>query len=177
MAPTIRTKELILRPLELSDAPRMAEFMREPDIARMSSSMPPLQPEIGAEGFILIMQARAPLKREHAFAIELPGEGLIGGGGAHVGRADVEIGYWLGKPYWGRGYGTEVARTLAEFAATLNAGPVIAYHFIDNPMSGRVLEKAGFEYTGDVHQLYSLSRAANVPSRLMVHRAETRAAA
>ena len=101
MAARLRTKRLILRPLELSDAPRMANFMREPAIARMSSSMPPIQPDIGAEGYILILQARAPLKREHAFAVELPGEGLIGMASAHVGKSDVEIGYWLGAPLGG----------------------------------------------------------------------------
>lgn len=170
MPARLRTKSLILRPLELSDAPRMAHFMREPQIARMSSSIPPIQPDIGAEGFILIQQARAPLKREHSFAIELPGEGFIGGGGAHLGKSDVEIGYWLGKPYWGRGFGGEVACALANFAAALNAGPVIAYHFHDNPASARVLEKAGFDYTGEVHDLFSLARGGMVASKRMVHR-------
>jgi RimJ/RimL family protein N-acetyltransferase len=177
MAPTMKTRSLILRPLELSDAPRMAAFMREPEIARMSSSMPSIQPVIGAEGFILIMQARAPLKREHLFAVELAGEGFIGLANAHLGKGSIEIGYWIAKPYWGRGFGSEVAVAIAGFADALNAGPVIAYHFIDNPISGRVLQKAGFDYTGEVHDLYSLSRDATVPSRLMVHQTGAKLAA
>lgn len=170
MSVRLRTKSLILRPLELADAPRMAEFMRAPEIARMSSSIPPIQPDIGAEGYILIMQARAPMKREYKFAIDLPGEGFIGVGDVVPGKSDVEIGYWIGKPYWGRGLGGEVACALANFAAALNAGPVIAYHFVDNPSSGRVLEKAGFDYTGETHDLFSLARGGMVASRCMVHR-------
>ena len=166
----MKCEEKLLRPLELADAPRMAEFMRAPEIARMSSSIPPIQPDIGAEGYILIMQARAPMKREYKFAIDLPGEGFIGVGDVVPGKSDVEIGYWIGKPYWGRGLGGEVACALANFAAALNAGPVIAYHFVDNPSSGRVLEKAGFDYTGETHDLFSLARGGMVASRCMVHR-------
>ena len=118
----------------------------------------------------LIMQARAPMKREYKFAIDLPGEGFIGVGDVVPGKSDVEIGYWIGKPYWGRGLGGEVACALANFAAALNAGPVIAYHFVDNPSSGRVLEKAGFDYTGETHDLFSLARGGMVASRCMVHR-------
>jgi RimJ/RimL family protein N-acetyltransferase len=177
MSVRLRTKSLILRPLELADAPRMAVFMRAPEIARMASSIPAVQPEIGAEGFILIHQARAPLKREHMFAVELPGEGFIGVGGAHCGKGEVEIAYWLGKPYWGRGFGAETGCALATFAGALGAGPVIAHHFEDNPVSGRVLEKAGFEYTGEVRQVFSLGRGGAAPSKLMVHRNACAAAA
>ena len=173
MARMIETSRLILRPLELSDATRMAPLMRAPEIARMSSSIPNVQPEIGAEGYILITQARAALKREHVFAVDLPGEGLIGVASAHVGREFVEIGYWIGKPYWDRGYGTEVARAIAEYAASLDAGKVIAFHFADNPISGRVLEKAGFADSGETRDLFSLSRAATVPSRLMTFSADS----
>jgi RimJ/RimL family protein N-acetyltransferase len=177
MAQTMRTKRLLLRPLEMSDAPRMAVFTRAPEIARMSSSMPLVQPDIGAEGFILITQARAHLKREHVFAVELPGVGLIGVASAIVGASDVEIGYWIGKPYWSQGYGTEVAIAIADYAEALRQGPVIAYHFADNPSSGRVLEKAGFAATGDVHQLYALARAETVASHLMVYRGDAKLAA
>ncbi len=104
---TIRTERLTLRPLELSDAPRISAFTCDWDVARMVSSIPFPQPLISVEGFLLIEQARRPLAKDYAFAIELPGEGLIGIAGAHVRGKDysgrfVEIGYWIGKPYWGQ---------------------------------------------------------------------------
>jgi RimJ/RimL family protein N-acetyltransferase len=168
MAPLLKTERLTLRPVQLDDAPRIAAFTREPDIARMVSVMPDPQPLIAAEGFILISMARLALGRDYVFAIDLPGVGLVGVIGAHPKPGRVEIGYWVGKPHWGRGFATEAARATADFAASLDAGPVTARHFADNPASGRVLQKAGFVYTGEVKPIFSLSRGVSAPSRQMV---------
>ena len=168
MAPELKTPRLTLRPIELEDAARVIIFTREPDIARMVSVMPNPQPLIAAEGYILISMARRALGRDFVFAIDLPGAGLVGVVGAHPKPDRVEIGYWVGKPYWGRGYATEAARAAADFAAALGVGPVTARHFADNPASGRVLAKAGFVYTGEVTPIFSLSRGESAPSRLMV---------
>jgi RimJ/RimL family protein N-acetyltransferase len=81
----------------------------------------------------------------------------------------VEIGYWLGRPFWGRGYMTE-----AVDAALLWAGDgwgrryLLAGHFADNPASGQVLVKAGFLYTGDVVPRFSMARGEEAPTRMMV---------
>ena len=53
---TIRTERLVLRPLELSDAARIAAFTRDWDVARMVSSIPFPQPQISVEGFLLDQQ-------------------------------------------------------------------------------------------------------------------------
>jgi RimJ/RimL family protein N-acetyltransferase len=61
----------------------------------------------------------------------------------------VEIGYWLGEPYWGRGVATRTARVLTERAFALpDVARVFAGVHADNPASMRVLEKAGFEREG-----------------------------
>jgi RimJ/RimL family protein N-acetyltransferase len=176
MAPLLKTERMTLRPIRLEDAPRVAGFTRAPDIARMVSFMPDPQPLIAAEGYILIAMARLALGREYVFAMDLAGDGLVGVIGAHPKADRVEIGYWVGKPYWGRGFATEAARETADFAAALDAGPVTARHFADNPASGRVLEKAGFVYTGEVKPIFSLSRGVNAPSRMMVRAPTARGA-
>lgn len=178
---TIRTERLILRPLDLSDAARVSAFTRDWDVARMTSSVPFPQPLISVEGFLLIEQARRPLEKDHVFAIDLPGEGLIGLIGAHVRGRDyeshyVELGYSIGKPYWGKGYATEAVRAVAEFAADLRRGPVVARHFADNPASGRVLAKAGFSYSGERELSFSLARGEAVPSLPMERKALRHAA-
>jgi RimJ/RimL family protein N-acetyltransferase len=178
---TIRTERLTLRPLELSDAARISAFTRDWDVARMVSSIPFPQPLISVEGFLLIEQARRPLERDWTFAIEIPGEGLIGMVGAHVRGKDysgrfVEIGYWVGKPYWGKGYATEAARAVADFGAGLAHGPVMARHYADNPASGRVLEKAGFVYNGEQREGFSLARGGTAPSLSMERKALRKAA-
>jgi RimJ/RimL family protein N-acetyltransferase len=59
-----------------------------------------------------------------------------------------ELGYWLGKPYWGRGYVSEAAAAVVEYAfGWLNQPALVAGYFVDNPASGRVLEKLGFVET------------------------------
>jgi RimJ/RimL family protein N-acetyltransferase len=178
---TIRTDRLILRPLELSDAPRVRLVTNEWDVARMTSSVPFPQPLISVEGFLLIEQARRPLKKDHVFAIDLPGEGLIGLIGAHVRGRDyegyrVELGYSVGKPYWGNGYATEAAGAVADYADSLGRGPVVAGHYADNPASGRVLEKIGFAYSGEPDLAFSLARGETVPLLPMERKALRRAA-
>ena len=85
---------------------------------------------------------------EAGFMITLDGA-LIGGCGMHPREGVPEIGYWLGVPYWGRGFATEAARAVIDYAfgdlgyETLQAGARVT-----NPASRRVLEKCGFQWTG-----------------------------
>ena len=177
---TIKTERLLLRPLTLADASRASALCNDWDVARMVSSMPFPQPAISVEGFFLIEQATRPLGRDHIFAIEHDRTGLIGMCGAHVrgrdyqGRA-VEIGYWLGRQFWGQGYASEAATALAAYAAELGRGPVVAHHYADNPASGRVLQKAGFAYTGQTATKFCLARNEPVLA-LMMERCATEGA-
>lgn len=164
-ADLIRTERLILRAPQLCDAPRIARFAADPGVARMTCSFPLQQTVVGAEGWVLIRQAVARLGEGASFAIDLPGEGLIGLIGAHRRGEAAEIGYWLGRPYWGRGYATEALNGILPFARDL--GAVVADHFADNPASGRALEKAGFVYTGETAPRFSLARGESAPARLM----------
>lgn len=60
-------------------------------------------------------------------------------------RLNAEIGYWIGEPYWGKGYATEVVKLLLNVAfEELNLSRVYAHIFEFNKGSMRVLEKAGF---------------------------------
>lgn len=164
----IETKRLNLRPLVLADAPRVALYTRDLDVARMTTAIPHPQLAIGAEGWILIGLAR---RRDFVFAVDLPGEGLIGCIGAHPGKRGegAEIGYWFGKPHWGQGFASEAVSAFVSEAAKhwlLAAG-----HFVDNPASGRVLEKSGFTYTPETVELFSLARGARVACKRMRHEA------
>lgn len=75
-------------------------------------------------------------------------------------EADIEMGYWIARQHWGQGYATEAGAAVLRIAATLGYGRVVASHFVDNPASGRVLRKLGFEPTGRVIERHSCGRGS-----------------
>lgn len=177
----IKTKRLKLRRVRMSDAARIARFCDDPAVGRNLAMTPLPYLDTAAEGWLMTLKAREPLAREFVFAIDLPGEGMIGCMGAHQKQSGVfELGYWFGRPFWGKGFATEA---LTNFVAEAHAlGALQAGHFVDNPASGRVLEKSGFAYTGETAKLFSLARGESVPCKRMsfapdLARAQTRATA
>ena len=60
------------------------------------------------------------------------------------------IGYWVAKPYWNQGFCTEALRLMLDhIRQTTDIKSLISGHFVDNPASGRVMEKCGFVPTGE----------------------------
>ena len=175
MRKIISTERLILRPLERADAAPISGFTSDPAVARMVGAIPAPNPPIAVEGWMLLLNARAPLGAEYVYGVARRGEGLIGCICAHASAPHgFELGYWLGRPYWGQGYATEAVRALADEARML--GPLSAAHYVDNPASGRVLQKAGFVYTGVIERRFSLARAQKVEARIMRLEAQRAAA-
>jgi RimJ/RimL family protein N-acetyltransferase len=94
---------------------------------------------------------------KYSFAIE-----EIGNPGLFIGSCDariltystqLEIGYWLGKPYWGKGYATEVLSLLCWLCFKhLGAGVVKCGAFVGNAASRRVQEKNGFQFEGTLRR-------------------------
>jgi len=162
----IETPRLKLRRLRLADAQRIAQFCDDPGVGRNLAMTPLPYLTSAAEGWIMINAARAPRGHDFVYAVELPGEGLIGAIGAHKrGEDGFEMGYWLGRPFWGQGFATEAATAFVSEAGKL--GALEAGHFVDNPASGRVLSKVGFAYTGETKTMFSLGRGETVACKRM----------
>ena len=70
----------------------------------------------------------------------------------------IEMGYWIARPFWGQGFATEAGRAALDVAQSLGHSKIVASHFLDNPASGRVLCKLGFEPTGRVVERHSCGR-------------------
>ena len=152
----IETDRLLLRPFQPEDAPRLSYFLGDYDVAKMTATVPHPYPVISAEGWILMTSAARSRGDNFPFAITTARDGLVGSCG--VKKREVssktawELGYWIGKPYWGEGYVSEAARGLMDWArAELGAEIFTAGHYADNPASGRVLVKLGFVHTGSAH--------------------------
>src|ERR1700722_7861970 len=138
----LESERLILRPPRPSDVAAMAVWLGDYDVSRMLARVPHPYGEGDAEDFI----AQAP---PHRFVVQRKQDGLFMGMiGLHP-EDDYEFGYWLGKPFWGRGYATEAAHRLVTFAfVELGRESVHAGWFYDNPASGHVLAKLGGRHDG-----------------------------
>jgi RimJ/RimL family protein N-acetyltransferase len=168
-SPWIATDRLALRELTFDDAWRVADLANDYEVARMLLPLPHPYGLRDAEAFIQRMRTADP-RVDRAFGLQHESFGLIGVLGFH--RPDgriTEMGYWLGRTFWGCGLATEAARAALAWAfGDWGKRAIMASHFTDNPASGRVLSKAGFLYTGEVRALRSVARAAEAPARMMV---------
>jgi RimJ/RimL family protein N-acetyltransferase len=144
---SIRTPRLVLRAPLLSDAARISLLAGDFDVASMTGTIPhPYSEQMAAEWLASAIAGEEGV----VFVIERSGA-LIGCTGYRAFGGDhAELGYWIGKPYWGMGYASEAVRVLIVHAfetggfAYLRAG-----HFADNPASARIIAKFGFVPQGN----------------------------
>jgi RimJ/RimL family protein N-acetyltransferase len=161
-----RTERLLLRPGWIEDAPALFRAIADERIIRNLANAPwPYRPE-DAEAFLT--RERHPA--EPAMLIFLrtgSAPELIGGiGFARKPERGVEFGYWLARAHWGGGYATEAGRAvLAAARDSLRMKRLEAGHFLDNPASGRVLEKLGFKPGGAIVPRFSAGRGEFAPCR------------
>ena len=146
----LTTLHLALRPLEIGDAAHFARLLGNDHAAlKQMAQMPvPCTEQAAAEWIVTRLGPGA-----HIFGIVKRSDndfvGVVGFGGD---PAMPEMGYWIGKPYRGRGYATEAIVAVVRHAATLGVPRIHADTFLDNPASARVLAKAGFATTGRVRR-------------------------
>lgn len=154
----LETDRLVLRGLRLDDAAVIRELAGQRDIAITTLNIPHPYPDGAAAEFIKQTQKAMLADTGYTFAItRKPEEHLIGCIGLRL-RPDhdcAELGYWMGKPYWSKGYTTEAARRVLQFAfEALGLNRVHASYFIHNRASARVMQKIGMTYEGTLRQHY-----------------------
>jgi RimJ/RimL family protein N-acetyltransferase len=145
IVPVLATARLVLRAPRRSDVKAIASLANDRRIAANTARIPHPYGIEDAEQFIASVNKR---EGEACFVIMLEC--------ASVGLCSVdlredgpEVGYWLGVPYWGRGFATEAVRALIDHAfGDLEHEALISGARVNNPASRRVLEKCGFQWTG-----------------------------
>lgn len=162
----IRSERLFLRPAWPEEWEELLTLIDDEEVVRNLARAPWPYTAEDAKAFA----ARQPDRLLPNFFVTLPnaeGARLIGSVGLSLVEDEVNLGYWIGRPYWGQGYATEAARALLSLAKVLGHKRVVASHFVDNPASGRVLHKLGFCPTGVVRNRFSLGRGGEAPARLL----------
>ncbi len=152
MQPTLTTARLILRPFAEGDAPAVQAYAGERAIADTTLAIPHPYPDGAAAGWIATHPAAWEAKTGVTFAIVEGERGVLAGAiglTMDVPHAAAELGYWIGVPYWNRGYATEAARAVVAFGfESLGLHRIQARHLTRNPPSGRVMQKTGMRPEG-----------------------------
>lgn len=153
--PTLSTPRLLLRPFRLDDAARVQQLAGAREIADTTLNIPHPYENGMAEAWISTHAEAWDRQELAAFAITSPDDGVVGAISLRL-RPDhfrAELGYWIGRPFWNRGYATEAARAIIGFGfETLGLNRIYAMHLTRNPASGRVMEKAGMQLEGTFRQ-------------------------
>ena len=166
----IGTERLVLRQLALNDAAAFSKLAGDYDISKMTGSLPHPFPLYSAEFKIMYLRQQNRRGLAYPYAITVNGGELIGVMDLFRSAPDtaLEIGYWIGKPYWGQGLSTEAAKAIIQEAKDrLGVQALMAGVFADNPASLRVLEKLGFKTTGSEEMYFSMARMEKARSVIL----------
>lgn len=150
--PLIETPRLVLRAFDQTDAATVRRLAGAREIAQSTALIPHPYPDGLAEQWIAMHAAEWAARRGLSLAVTLRATGdLVGAIGFTFAEehARAELGYWIGLPFWRRGFATEAATALTDFGfRALGLNRVQAHHYASNPASGRVLLKTGLRREG-----------------------------
>ncbi len=151
--PIIVTDRLRLRPFELSDAKMVQKYAGDLSVADTTLNVPHPYENGLAEKWISTHQEKYESGELINYAITIKSENEIVGCIGLVlydRRFDIyELGYWIGKPFWNKGYCTESAKAIITYGFEKHKiHKIIATHILRNPASGKVMLKAGMKLEG-----------------------------
>ncbi|MEM6723470.1 MAG: GNAT family protein [Bacteroidota bacterium] len=145
--PRLETERLILRNLRTNDVPRIVQFAGDKDIADNVRNLPHPYAEKDAIFWLNLSNQGFVSGQRAVFGIALKdGDLFIGGCGLHINSLDnnAEAGYWMAKPFWGKGYITEALGALIRYGfEERKLNKIFATHFVENVGSGKVMTKNG----------------------------------
>jgi RimJ/RimL family protein N-acetyltransferase len=153
-------QEICLSEFQPSDQAACVEHLKEKEIYDRTLRIPYPYTEADFQEWLKIVERTTQEQgRPVHWAIRNEQGSLIGGcgfDGFQLGKShQAEIGYWLAKPYWGRGIMTAVVRRACEFAfSEFGLVKITGHVFANNPASARVLGKCGFVQEGYLRKHY-----------------------
>lgn len=154
--PTIHTERLILRPFILTDAAEVQRLAGDRAIAAVTQAIPHPYEDGMAQDWIKTHPTSFAEGKGVVFAITFSESNMLCGAiGLLINQENnrAELGYWIGKHFWGNGYCTEAALAVIKYGfESLGLHRIHSSHFSSNPASGRVMQKIGMRYEGCLRQ-------------------------
>ncbi len=154
--PILHTQRLTLRPFTLADAADVQRLAGAYEIAHTTTNIPHPYEDGMAETWIETHPVQLAEGTGITYAITLHETGELCGAISLSLKPEhqrAEMGYWIGVPYWGRGYCTEAARAVRDFGfRALELHRIMAVHLTRNPASGRVMQKIGMRHEGTLRE-------------------------
>ena len=148
----LQTKLLTLRPYAVADIPALVPLIGAREVAATTLRIPHPYSEADAREFIAATKEDVSSGNELRLAVIVRESGSLCGGVGLRMESDhrrAELGYWIGVPYWGRGYATEAAAAMVNYGFdTLGLHRIFAGHVGNNLLSARVLQKIGMRHEG-----------------------------
>ncbi|MGX8714014.1 MAG: GNAT family N-acetyltransferase [bacterium] len=167
----MQTDRLVFRPWMESDAEALYKYASDPEVGPRAG-WPPHKSV--TESLEII---RTLFNSDHMWAIELKETGeaigcmgylVCGESNIKIGENDAEVGYWIARPYWNMGICSEALRLLIDYCFSEKGFQTLwGDFFLDNPASGRVMEKSGFRDTDDINYCSRLQLGSDKPVRIM----------
>jgi RimJ/RimL family protein N-acetyltransferase len=165
------TPRLRFRPWLETDADALYRYASDPDVGPRAG-WPPHQ---SVEDSLQVI--RNIFSNGHTWALELKETGepigcmgyyAHGESNIDIGGNDAELGYWIAKPYWNQGLCTEALQAMIDYCFNeKHFRNLWADFFVDNPASGRVMEKCGFHDTGKINWCSRLYQGNERPVKIM----------
>jgi len=143
----VTSHPVLLRPFTPADALRVQALLAEAEVAEPTASIPQPYPPGAAAAWIASHDVDRERGAQYTYAVASADGATLIGAIALRPLADIHenIGYWIGRAYWGRGYATAATMAITALAfGYLDCETLAASHLERNPASGRVLEKCGF---------------------------------
>jgi [ribosomal protein S5]-alanine N-acetyltransferase len=155
----ILTPRLLIREIKITDGQAILSAVACPEIDSMHNHEFKTIPDI--QRYISVLDQEYKNKKYRTLAIAQKTTNQLVGSitiDIHKYFPRAELSYWIGMPYRNQGYATEAVKAVVDYGIlTLNLGRIQATHHINNPASGRVLEKAGMVYEGTLRRYYELN--------------------
>jgi len=154
--PILNAEDLTLRPFKKKDIPDIVRLAGDKKIYETTLNIPHPYSDKDAKSWLKFQKENLEAGKLVTYAVTLAETGgLVGSVSLTVNKRQnqAELGYWIGRPYWGGGYATRAARRLIQFGfEEMGLNRIHAHYMVKNPASGKVMKKVGMSYEGRLRQ-------------------------